>query len=184
MTGKSGARWKLRSATATDHDAVDTAFGGFDLGDRRKYKVFLTAQAAAFLPVEAGLDRVDFGRVLPDWTERRRSAALIADLAELGETTPPAAETLAFDTAEAALGAIYVLEGSRLGGRMLARSVPPDLPRRFLDAGDAALWRTLIEVLDTTLRSEDQLKAAIGAARAVFARFAASARYHREDLRH
>lgn len=181
MTNPSGARWALRAATQSGHAQVDALLSTLNLGDRAEYGRFLAAQARAFLPVEAGLDRVDLAAVLPDWPGRRRSEALVADMEDLGAPLPPASPAAAFGGVEAALGAIYVLEGSRLGGRVLARSVAPGLPRRFLEAGDPAHWRKLIAVLDATLVTEVQLAVAIEAARAVFARFAAGARCHIED---
>lgn len=181
---RTGPRFVLRAATATDHDRVDREFASYDLQDEAHYRSFLAAQAEAFLPVEAGLDRIDLARTLPDWPARRRSAALVADLAELGAAPIAPRDIPAYDSVAAALGAIYVLEGSRLGGAMLVRSVPAHLPRRFLGAGDSASWRKLVATLDATLPSKDHLTAAIGAARAVFARFEASARRHRESMSH
>lgn len=173
MTSRTTARLALRDATSADHDRVDAAFGGFDLGDTREY--------AAFLPVASALDRIDLSSTLPDWSERRRSDALVADLADLDHEAWCIGDPPRYDTQEAALGAVYVLEGSRLGGRTLARSVADGLRRRFLGAGDPALWRKLIETLDKHLLSHEQMTAAIDAARAVFARFEASARCQRKD---
>lgn len=178
MTSTTDARQALRAATAPDHERVDRAFGAFDLTDRADYRRFLLAQAHAFLPVEAEIDAYDPREFLPDWTERRRDAALLADLLELGETPQPSPPGGLFRSREEILGAIYVLEGSRLGGRMLARSVPPDLPHRFLATSGSAMWRNLIEVLDKLLISDDQLKLAIDAARRTFALFEAGALRH------
>lgn len=165
------ARHSLRSATAAAHDAVDRAFGAFDLADRQRYADFLTAQAAAFLPVEAAIDRSAPLRVLPDWPERRRSDSLRDDLTRLGVVASAQAEMRPFDTPEALLGAIYVLEGSRLGGRMLARGVPDAFPQSFLSAGNPALWRSLLAVVELNLVTGEQRATAITAARDVFALF-------------
>lgn len=171
-----GARHSLRSATAAEHDAVDRAFGGFDLSDRDRYADFLVAQASAFLPVEAAIDAWSPRSVLPDWPDRRRSDALRADLAALGVTAPEPAAFPPIATTEAALGAIYVLEGSRLGGRMLARGVPDAFPKSFLTSGNPALWRSLLSVIEKELVTASQRVAAIAAAREVFALFEKGAR--------
>lgn len=175
MDSTKTARHALREATAAQHDAVDAAFGGYDLADRDDYRAFLMAQAAAFLPVEAAIDAAGGARVLADWPLRRRGAALVADLAALGET-PVAAAPPALDDDAAVLGAIYVLEGSRLGGTMLARSIPADFPQAFLTSPDDRRWRRLTDALDIALATPQHLSTSIAAARMVFALFDDAAR--------
>ena len=65
------ARLTLKARTAKAHDRVDELFSRFDLGDEGEYRRFLTAQAEAFLPVEASLDAAGAETVIEDW----RSAA-------------------------------------------------------------------------------------------------------------
>lgn len=178
MTDSTNARQALRAATAEAHDRVDRAFSAFDLTTREGYTHFLLAQAEAFLPVEAAIDDAGPLDFVPDWPARRRTDALLADLAAL-RTVPPAMDIRhLFRSREEILGAIYVLEGSRLGGRMLARSVPVDLPRAFIGTTEMGLWRNLIELLDKLLISDNQLKTASDAACRVFALFEAGARRH------
>ncbi|SOB87225.1 heme oxygenase [Sphingomonas guangdongensis] len=162
------ARAALRAATADDHERVDAAFARFDLTDRRGYAAFLSAQAAAMLPIEAALDAAP---VTPDWPLRRRAHLLRADLAALQTSVPPPLDPPPFAGEPALLGALYVIEGSRLGGAMLVRSVSPDLPRSFLAAHDSRLWRDLLDLLDRRLADEEQLAVAAAAARSVFALF-------------
>lgn len=171
MTVTSDARSALRAATAAEHERVDRAFGAFDLSERAGYTAFLRGQAFAFLPIEAAIDAADPRELLHDWPQRRRSKQLHADLSALGVTRPVTGDWDGFRSREDILGAIYVVEGSRLGGRMLARSVPADLPCSFIDTSDSSRWRNLIEVLDKLLISDEQLKLAIDAARRAFALF-------------
>lgn len=178
MTRPADARHALRAATADAHERVDRAFSAFDLTGRDGYTRFLLAQAEAFLPVEAAIDAAGADAFLTDWPARRRSANLLADLDRLDARLPIGADRLLFRSREEIFGAIYVLEGSRLGGRMLARSIPADLPRSFIGTTDAGLWRTLIEVLDKHLISEEQHGLAIAAARRVFGLFEAGALRH------
>ncbi len=167
------ARAALRAATAGEHERVDAAFSRFDLGREHGYRRFLLAQAGGFLPVEAALDAGGAGALLDDWPARRRSALLRADLAALNVTVPepfPAPDFLSLKAPT--LGAIYVLEGSRLGGAVLKQAVPGHFPRRFLEARQAAgSWRKLLQALDEFLIRPDDLDAAIQAAKEVFARF-------------
>lgn len=167
------ARAALRAATADEHRKVDTAFSRFHLGDETGYRDFLLAQAGGFLPVEAALDEARAETILPDWPTRRRGDLLRADLAALNVTAPEPFPAPAFISIKAPmLGAIYVLEGSRLGGAVLKKAVPSPFPRRFLEARQAAgSWRKLLQTLDEFLIRPGDLDAAIVAAKEVFARF-------------
>ncbi|MBA4763021.1 biliverdin-producing heme oxygenase [Sphingomonas sp.] len=180
MTKSPSARSLLRTATASAHARVDHAFGAFDLGDQDGYRAFLLAQAGPLVTTEAAVDAFDPAALVPDWPERRRTTLIRSDLADLGLAQPqPQPDALTLATDAAALGAIYVLEGARLGGALLARNVPMDLPGRFIRSAPAPMrWRSLIEVLDKTLKTEAQRDAAIGAARAVFDLFWRGARQH------
>lgn len=164
-------RQALRTATGGSHERVDAAFSGFDLTDRLSYARFLSAQAAAHVPVETALEESGVENVLPDWPGRRRADLLRTDLAALGRSLPRADALPAFDTAAEILGAVYVLEGSRLGGALLRRSVPADLPCSFLGASDSAAWRRLLEVLDLQVRDAGDIDRATNGALRVFSLF-------------
>ncbi len=166
-----GARWTLRSATAAYHERVDAAFSQATLTDRDGYGRFLVAQAAAHLPVEEALTQAGAGMLLPDWPARQRADLIRADLASLGIGMPAPEPQPTFTSPAAVLGGVYVLEGSRLGGRLLRRSVPTDLPSSFLGDGDPAAWRSFLEVLDEHLASDADRSIAIKAAVDVFVLF-------------
>jgi heme oxygenase len=134
---------RLRAATRASHDAVDAAFGDFDLSDRAAYRRFLVAHARALPPAEGAMQALAFARTLPP-----RTPLLARDLVELSEPMPVPLAFASQDEA-AAWGVLYVVEGSRLGGVMLARSVAPDLPARYLDAGHApGQWRAIRHAID------------------------------------
>lgn len=174
------ARRELRLRTGDMHDRVDTLFTQADLSTRDGYARFLTAQARAHLSVEDALDAAGAATFVTDWNRRRRSALLLDDLEHLGMTPPALMRHEVARTKAAVIGGIYVLEGSRLGGSLLKRSVAPGLPISFLSAGDPDGWRRLIQIIDAELSTEDELDAAVDAARAVFAAFEASARHSLE----
>jgi heme oxygenase len=74
----------------------------------------------ALLPLEAALIRFGVEQLFPDWPSRSRSRALSADLTGLAiriRLFP----TLPRLDCDGLLGAMYGLEGSRLGARFLLR---------------------------------------------------------------
>lgn len=164
------ARVALRSETAEAHERLDALFSRFDLSDRPGYAAFLQAQAGAFLAVEAALDCAGAGELLHDWEKRRRSEALLGDLRALALPHRPATSPV-FVTEADILGGVYVLEGSRLGGAVLRRTVPRSLPTAFLSHGEPSAWRRFVEVLDQRLTSPADLSQAALVATSVFQTF-------------
>ena len=149
------------------------------------YRVFLAANAAAVAPLEAWAEAAGAADVLPDWPARRRAAALAADLADLGAGQAPApiSPDLGPASVSALFGALYVLEGSRLGGRvildMIVRQADPRvlLATRFLRHGDGLrLWPTFVASLETFVTGGESLRIATAAAQAAFRCFAAAQR--------
>lgn len=171
MGDKFRVREALRSATADLHARVDDVFSAADLADPAGYRRFLLAQASAHISIETDLDRDGAQDVLDDWPARRRAHLIESDLAGLGVDPPAAVAPIDFANEAALLGGIYVLEGSRLGGALLGRSVPPSLPSSFLKAGDPAAWRRLLATLEEQLRDEADVDDAIVSARRVFMQF-------------
>jgi heme oxygenase len=168
------ARFALRQATAAEHERVDCLFSRLDLARADHYRLFLTAQACAQIPVEAALDAAGAQRLVEDWPARRRSHLLIADLRDLRLQIPAPEEPPALTSDEAILGAVYVLEGSRLGGAVLKRSLPDTVPKRFLTAPQPqGSWRKLLETLDHFLYETSAIESASGAAKQVFQCFEA-----------
>ena len=112
----------LREATAAEHARLDAQLGALDLGQIAGYRRFLEINAAALLPLEQSLLHAGVHDVLPDWDDRARTAAVLADLAHLGGT-PRLLDAPALANRAAILGTLYVLEGSRLGAAYLLRQV-------------------------------------------------------------
>lgn len=162
-------RSALRAHTSDCHAAVDDIFGRFDLADPIAYRAFLSAHARIIPAVEVGLEEAGIGSLLLDWPARRRRHLLVADLADLGAQTPPLLPVPPFEGHAALWGAAYVLEGSKLGGAMLAKRVPASLPSRYLaPLGPKGGARSFMDALDVAVTDEAR---AIEAARTVFALF-------------
>ena len=143
MTAASGFVQRLRAASGPAHDRVDAAYGAFRLDDRDDYVAFLTAHARALPAVEAALAAHPG---LPIW--RERTSLLRDDLADLARAMPPSLP-FALDDDAAAWGALYVTEGSRLGGTLLARAVAEGWPGRYLGARHLpGEWRALLAAIE------------------------------------
>lgn len=145
----------LRAATASLHAEVDARFSGpFDT-DRNAYAAFLAALACAVLPLESALEEGGVERLFPDWPARRRSQALEQDLDILGVSCPaPVPVTVTSDEARL-FGRLYVLEGSRLGGRLLVKRALANLDPQvqaatyYLGHGAGAdFWRGFLQRLE------------------------------------
>ena len=152
-------RFFLRDGTATWHERVDAAFAGHDLADRDSYGAFLIAHARAVLPLEAALD----GAAL--WAEwQPRGDLLRADLGTLGLDVPTAMDVEP-GSAAARWGLLYVLEGSRLGGAMLARQVGAGLPVAYLAAAHRdGSWGRFGDAIEAAAGDADWRAAALDGA--------------------
>lgn len=157
-------RARLAQATAELHRLTDLAAGGFDLRAEAGLRGLLQFMAEGVSPVEAGLERAGVGRVLPEWETRRRSGLLREDGAE---TT--GARAAAFASEAEVWGALYVLEGSRLGARLMSRSAGGR--SRFLES--AAADRFWPEFVGRLLAAHERLLDPEGMERGARAAFAA-----------
>lgn len=171
----SGLRERLRDATAAAHRELDAQLSSFDLAVFSGYRRFLQASAGALLPLEAALVEAGVTRMFPDWPERARSDAIVADLERLGREAH-ATVSVSPMTPSGVLGTMYVLEGSRLGAKFLLKTVAGSADPRVGDAtaylGHGAgkrLWQSFL----TRLASSDSCDEdeAIAAARSAFAAF-------------
>lgn len=159
-------RLALREATAENHRRVDDAFGRFDLGSAGAYGDFLEAHARALPAVESAV------AAAAPWADfRPRAGCLLADIAKLGRAAP-ASPALAPPSAAAAWGMAYVLEGSKLGGAVLAGRVAAGLPTTYL-RGEGPGWRSFQDALEAAGSGQDEtwLEEAKAGARAAFALF-------------
>lgn len=160
-------RDRLRAATAKDHAALDAVALTFDIESPSGYGRFLSASAVALTPLELALERAGVGAWLGDWPDRSRRAALSSDLVALG-LAPPVTAAEPTPSRGFGVGLLYVLEGSRLGARFLARRVrrsAPGLPTGYLGHGDEAdLWRSFLGWLEAQpkvgLRTDEALAGA------------------------
>ncbi len=111
----------VSEATRSSHRRLDLALSWLDLGKPRYYAGFLRGQAEALFPLEAALEENGIANIVGDWPLRVRTPALEHDLAAMDVSCDPL-PVPEFKGAADMLGAVYVLEASRMGARvMLAR---------------------------------------------------------------
>jgi heme oxygenase len=162
-------RDRLRTATADAHAALDRQFQTFNLPSAPDYLRFLAANAAALVPLEQALETAGVRQIVPDWEGRARSRAILDDLDRLGGSTRPLAVRPAFGR-DRMLGALYVLEGSRLGARLLLKVVmrSPDPVVRgataYLRHGEGqGLWPSFLSLLEREGASAKEADVVAGA---------------------
>jgi heme oxygenase (biliverdin-IX-beta and delta-forming) len=151
---------QLRSSTHVDHVRAEAALESTDWsGSRRAYGALLTVLLSFYGPAE---HRLRLGREWhqltppPDVRARERCHLLRSDLVRLGiDADRPVAVSTDVDPLTTGLGWLYVLEGSRLGGAVLARhacaALGDDLPVAFFSSNGRSAgrgWSDLLQCVD------------------------------------
>ena len=178
VSSSSSTRQLLRAATADLHAEVDARFSGNFSRDTTAYTDFLSALAGALVPLEHALEESGVERILPDWPERRRAALVFADLETLAVEPPLPADAPAVAGEAQQFGVAYVLEGSRLGGKLLLRRAlahPDERVRaatRYLSHGaDRDFWPSFVKRLEASSAVTRAPDEAVAGARMAFSLF-------------
>lgn len=154
----------LKDATSSAHAALDALVGGFaTVGDYRRY---LAGIAAFRLPVEAWLSNNALPPAFDDWEPGLVHDELKADLADLETPEPDIARPFAPPEGEGVVGLLYVLEGSSLGARLLAKRAEAlgfsaDFGARhlFSQARNFSNWRAFSERMENVCDYDDRAAA-------------------------
>jgi heme oxygenase len=167
----------IREATHTSHRRLDLALSWLDLGKPRYYAGFLRGQAEALFPIEAALEQNHIERILSDWSERARAKALEHDLIVMDAACDPLPIPRLTGAAQM-LGAVYVLEASRMGARvMLARLAQhPDScsigATKYLKHGfGKRFWPSFLDTLEHHPAALDNPKSVVQGAEMAFGMF-------------
>jgi heme oxygenase len=168
----------LHAATNDLHRRLDARLAPLALRGDAGYREFLFRSAMALLPVEQALNEAGVVNVLPDWPQRSRSSALAGDLAALSLPQPKPARFPEVRGEAFQFGMLYVLEGSRLGARLLLAEVEATLAptsqaaTRYLAHGQGqSLWPTFLQRLEASQPVRRAPELAVAGARAVFRQF-------------
>lgn len=167
----------IREATRMSHSRLDVALAKLDLAIPLYYEGFLRSQAEALFPLEAALEANGIESLIPDWIQRIRTPALERDLATLNITCNPL-PLPPFGSAAEMLGAVYVLEASRMGARvMLARLAEhPDSDAMnataYLRHGfGKRFWPSFLTLLETHPAAQNNTAGVVHGAEIAFAMF-------------
>lgn len=172
---------RLRRETAGDHEAVE---GAMPLMTQQLDSNEYVACLGRMYGIVAAWEEQDY-RETPSWlrdslSERKRLGMLELDLAYFGHNPPEERSTLpTIDDVPSLLGAMYVMEGSTLGGQQIARHVEKCMGLTtgfgnayFVGHGDQTgrMWKEFCLMLETRV-PEDDAEAVVQGAKAMFATF-------------
>lgn len=168
-TEETSARAALRRASDASHQRMHDLepFAQIAAGTLPiiQYRLLLQALFRFHSAIGEASRRSVWGRLS---SAPQRLDLLRSDLAVLGGAVPEPVCDWQAGTGEAMLGALYVAEGSMLGGRVIARQLDyafgsNQQGRRFFsgDKGDRANWSALLMVLEDRCTHPGPLSAAI-----------------------
>ena len=139
---------------------------------QRDYANILLAFYGYFLPLQEKIQSFISPEILPDIHKRRTASLIVEDLAFMGFPRPSVhCKNLPDITNQAqAFGALYVLEGSTLGGKMIARMLAKNkavfIPAEALNffsgykEQTGKMWTSFIETLNRQQEKESIVDAA------------------------
>ena len=126
---------KIKAATAEKHRSLEKSPLLLPLGERRitksQYINILIKFYGYFFPLEETINKVDpLKKYLPDFFQRRKAALILQDLRDLNYPTgvlPLCTDLPQLGNLSEVFGAIYVMEGSTLGGQFITKVVKSEL---------------------------------------------------------
>ncbi len=131
VSSPAGVLQCLRSATHSHHAELENMLALTGPHSRRRYEQVLQG-FQAFVPTWENRVAAALPTHLQGWfAPRRRSALIATDLAALGAApaaeVAPSAQALHLGSLPRALGSLYVMEGSTLGGQVITRHLAESL---------------------------------------------------------
>jgi heme oxygenase (biliverdin-IX-beta and delta-forming) len=164
---------RLKALTTGTHDTLDKRImRAAPFASRERYALFLDVQHHFHADVAPLFADADLNRRLPGLAGRNRYEALRQDIVDLGGVAEDLASTTGPLTPAAALGWVYVAEGSNLGAAFLRKEaakigLSDDFGARHLAGhpdGRGLHWRTFVAAYnDLPLTEAEELEAAEGA---------------------
>ncbi|MEH6308609.1 biliverdin-producing heme oxygenase [Olivibacter sp. CPCC 100613] len=181
---------KIKEATKVPHQQLEGVVVRKlkTISSDKDYAEFLKFFYMYFNAVERAIKPYITPAVLSDYHERRNSSFIRKDIESLGENTDnlPDVEVLAVGTVQEALGALYVLEGSIMGGSIIVKMLEKLGITKglsfFSGYGEQTQdkWRIFINILNEKAATPEQEELAIKAACRTFELFGET--FKREEV--
>jgi heme oxygenase (biliverdin-IX-beta and delta-forming) len=169
---------RLRQETRSAHGELDESLHLIDRLSSMQQRANVLAGYHRFHHAAEAAIALFLGAIADlDFAARRRSRLIAEDISILGQQMlPDPATSLDIRTPSQAFGALYVLEGSSLGGRVILK----ELKRRgvplaglgFLDPygfNTGPRWRSFLAILEREVDSSEQQRDAVTGALNAFA---------------
>lgn len=175
---------KLRSETKSIHQALEKALipGIKQANTSEAYAEILKTFYGYFKAMESILDAQLSDKLVPAYSKRRKSNVILDDLKSLNISGDLAVanDLPKISNVPQALGAMYVLEGSTLGGRVITKMLMQNLNLQdtkhlqfFSGYGDQTemMWGTFLETLNNAATDEKTENEIIQSATETYSKF-------------
>jgi heme oxygenase len=175
---------KLKEETKTNHQILEKELIGRlkAVGSVQEYTSLLGLFYGYFGGLETSINSVIDINQLPDSNQRRKTQAIADDINALDGTVPEKATGDALPHISShleAIGALYVIEGSTLGGTIISKMMQKQLGLAdnglsfFLGYGEQteAMWDKFKDTLDQQAQNPEQEAVIIAAANQTFLKF-------------
>ncbi len=175
---------KLRADTRYTHEQLEQEMLPMirEAVNMESYARLLRIFYGYYKPLEDSIAQYISPRELPDFADRRKTSLILEDLSTIGQPTgniPIDLSVPAIDCPEAAFGALYVMEGSTLGGKVICKMIAENLGVKDHDGlsffygyggQTGSRWKDFLARLDAFSDQPGELLV-IRSANAVFTRF-------------
>lgn len=161
---------KLKEFTKTAHQLLEKKLitNIKAIHTQQDYAALLSLFYSFFGGMEVGIDEHIDTTLLPDYTQRRKAAALAEDLEDLKATLPEKAsekDTPSISSHLQAMGALYVMEGSTLGGKIISQMIqkklnlPDGFALSFFNSygeNTGSMWQTFKDAINQPLSAPQE----------------------------
>ncbi|MCO5936601.1 biliverdin-producing heme oxygenase [Mucilaginibacter sp. RB4R14] len=174
---------KLKEETKANHQILEKRLVSQlkAIRSQQEYANLLKLFYGYFGGLEVKINQAIDKNLLPDNDERRKTQAIADDITALGGDVPAKADCDALPRIKnhlEALGALYVIEGSTLGGKIISKMMQQQLSLDkglsfFTSYGDntVTMWDTFKNALDSQAENPEQEAVIIAAANETFFKF-------------